>query len=149
MPTHYQGTAEEEAALNVFIKLTRATESVISRLSEIATHELTVSQFGTLETLYHLGPLCQGEIGKKLLKSSGNMTLVIDNLEKRNLVRRQRDTNDRRQIFVHLTDEGERLITKIFPPHLAAIVGQFKVLSAKEQATLGRLLRKVGTGNGE
>ena len=68
--------------------------------------DLTESQFGTLEALYHLGPLCQGEIGQKILKSSGNMTMVVDNLEKRGLVQRQRSQQDRRQIEVSLTRPG-------------------------------------------
>jgi MarR family 2-MHQ and catechol resistance regulon transcriptional repressor len=42
--------------------------------------------------------MCQSDIGSKLLKSSGNITLVVDNLEKRSLVRRQRDDNDRRMV---------------------------------------------------
>lgn len=83
MPTHYRGTTEEELALNTLIKLTRAADSVVNRLDSSGTRGcLTGTQFGVLETLFHLGPMCQGEVGDKLLKSSGNMTLVIDNLEK-------------------------------------------------------------------
>lgn len=145
MPTHYKGTTKEELALNTYIKLTRATESLVSRLYQGGKFGgLTPSQFGTLEVLYHLGPMCQSEIGEKILKSNGNMTLVIDNLEKRKLVRRQRDTDDRRQVFVHLTNKGKKLIGEIFPQHVADIVGQFESLSHAEQKTLNELLRKLG-----
>jgi CDP-glucose 4,6-dehydratase len=44
--------------------------------------------------------MSQSEIGAKLLKSSGNVTLVVDNLEKRGLVRRERDSDDRRVVTV-------------------------------------------------
>ncbi|NUO15561.1 MAG: MarR family transcriptional regulator, partial [Planctomycetaceae bacterium] len=88
MPTHYQGSESEVRALNVYIKLMRASESVTARLSAFlqSTEGLTVSQFGILEALYHLGPLNQSQIGEKMLKSGGNITTVIDNLEKRGLV---------------------------------------------------------------
>jgi len=92
MPTHYRGTTEEVLALNTFIKLQRATNSLEARLAHRRTLiDITGTQFGVLETLYHLGPLCQGEISSKLLKSGGNITLVVDNLEKRGLVQRERN----------------------------------------------------------
>ena len=57
MPTHYKGTEEERRALDVFIKLMRAAESVADRTGgPMAAAGLTPSQFGVLETLYHLGP---------------------------------------------------------------------------------------------
>ena len=145
MPTHYRGTPQEILALDTFIKLNRAAESVGSRLHQGGTFDgLTGSQFGVLETLYHLGPLCLGEISAKLLKSGGNITLVIDNLEKQGLVQRVRDPDDRRMINVSLTEEGEALIRQLLPPHVAAIVAEMSNLTPEEQRTLGRLCRKLG-----
>lgn len=145
MPTHYKGKPQEELALNTYIKLTRATESLMARLYQGGKLEgLTASQFGTLEALYHLGPMCQGEIGGKILKSSGNMTMVIDNLEKNGLVQRQRDQDDRRQVIVSLTEKGRERIANILPAHVASIVKQLGILSPEEQQTLGDLLRKLG-----
>lgn len=70
-------------ALSTYTKLVRAAESVTSRTSRLMTEAgLTLSQFGVLEALYHKGPLCQRDIAAKILKSTGNITLVIDNLEK-------------------------------------------------------------------
>ncbi|MGW8249926.1 MAG: MarR family winged helix-turn-helix transcriptional regulator, partial [Anaerolineales bacterium] len=123
MPTHYQGTSKQTLALNTFIKLTRATDSLLARLAQRNTHDsLTASQFGVMEALYHLGPMCQSELGSKLLKSGGNITMVVDNLEKRGLVERQRDEQDRRFVTVSLTDAGKTLIAEVFPAHLEAIV---------------------------
>src|SRR6266508_1615661 len=103
MPTHYKGTPQEELALNTLIKLTRATNSLESRLFAHGTlDKLTPSQFGVLETLYHLGSLCQGQLSQKLLRSTGNMTMVVDNLEKNGLVRRVRSSEDRRMINIEL-----------------------------------------------
>lgn len=148
MPTHYVGTPEETLALNTFIKLTRATESLLARLNQRGTHAgLTPTQFGVLEVLYHLGPLPPCELSAKLLKSSGNLTLVLDNLEKQNLVRRERNAEDRRSIIVHLTQQGEQLIRSIFPAHAAAIAEEFRVLTPQEQQILGDLCRTLGRGS--
>lgn len=145
MPTHHNGSEEERRALNAFISLTRAAESVGRRTDEPnLKHGLTVSQFGTLEALYHLGPMCLGDLGEKLLRSSGNMTTVIDNLEKRGLVQRVRDEADRRRWVVHLTDAGLETIEAVYPPHVEAIVGLMSILTPAEQDELRRLCKIVG-----
>lgn len=145
MPTHYQGSPQEVLALNTFIKLTRASDSMLQRLFQRSAHgNLTPTQFGVLETLYHLGPMCQTEISKKLLLSTANITLVIDNLEKAGLVQRTRSVEDRRYITVSLTEKGEELIAGIFPGHVASIAEELSVLSPQEQETLGELCRKLG-----
>jgi MarR family 2-MHQ and catechol resistance regulon transcriptional repressor len=145
MPTKFEGEAGQVLALNTFIKLTRSVDSFLARLYEHDTlDDLTVSQFGVLEALYHLGPMCQNELGHKILKSSGNMTLVIDNLEKKNLVKRTRSTEDRRMVMVSLTRAGKELIDRILPVHVAAITQEMNVLKPEEQEKLGELCRKLG-----
>ena len=147
MHTHYQGSRAEMRTLDTFIKLTRCMGSLDARLSaRNSIGDLTPSQFGVLEVLYHLGPLPLGEICKKVLSSNSNMTTVIDNLERDGLVRRERDVNDRRVIHIHLTDAGREKITAVFPDHLEALVEEFSVLSASEQETFGRLCKKLGKG---
>lgn len=147
MPTHYIGSRAELRVLNTFIKLKRCVDSLSTRLAERNTiGDLTFSQFGVLEALYHLGSLTQGEISAKMLKSGSNLTTVIDNLERDGLVCRERDTKDRRVIHVHLTEAGTRKIAAVLPGHVAALVEEFSVLSAREQETLGALCKKLGTG---
>ncbi|WP_009633397.1 MarR family winged helix-turn-helix transcriptional regulator [Synechocystis sp. PCC 7509] len=145
MGTRYLGTIEEVTALDAYIKLVRATESVTHRLQPyLETYKLTVTQFGVLEVLLHLGAMHQRDLAEKLLKSGGNITLVIDNLEKRQLVKRDREVGDRRCISVSLTPAGKQLISDIFPAHVEAIAEQMKILSLDEQAELGRLCKKLG-----
>ncbi len=137
----------ETRALKTYVKLMRAAESITARVHKhLSSAGLTVSQFGVLEAIYHLGPLSQKELGRKILRSSGNITMVIDNLEKRRLVRRERDTSDRRIFIVHLTVEGQKLICKIFPSHAALITEELSVLNAADQTILGNLCKKVGMG---
>lgn len=145
MGTHYRGTEEEERALNAFIALMRAGESVSARLApDLVRKGLTVTQFGALEALLHLGPLCQRELGAKLLRSGGNITLVVDNLERQGLVSRERSGEDRRFVTVSLTSKGRRLIERVFREHLALIVAEMAVLSSREQEELRRLCRSLG-----
>lgn len=145
MPTHYKGTAEEERALSAFINFMRAADSVVARLdAEIETRGLTHGQFAVLEALFHLGPLNQCDLARKLLRSGGNITVVIDNLEKRGWVRRERQKQDRRMVVVSLTSAGRRLISRIFPKHAAAITAEMSRLSAEEQDTLRALCRNLG-----
>ena len=147
MPTHFTGSRAETRTLDTFIKLTRCTNSLLVRLAEHQTvGDLTYSQFAVLEALYHLGSMTQGEVSSKILKSTSNLTTVIDNLERDGLVRRERDVKDRRVIYVHLTEAGRGKIEAVFPNHVAALVEEFSVLSAGEQDTLGELCKKLGKG---
>lgn len=145
MPTHFTGSADERRALDVYIKLLRAADSISARALE-PIHEmgLTVTQFGVLEALWHLGSMTLSELAAKHLKSANNLTVVVDNLEKMGLARRERSATDRRVIFVHLTEDGAALIKQAFPPHVAAVKQLMAILSPCEQETLDGLLRKLG-----
>ncbi len=140
--------SEEDRALSVatYIKLMRAADSVTHRVNRIlASYGLTISQFGVLEAINSLGPLSQKDLSKKILRSHGNISIVIDNLEKRDLVRRVRGlTNDRRIVIVQMTPAGEELITRIMPVMFERVVSEMAVLSPEEQRELGRLSRRVG-----
>ena len=147
MPTHFAGTRPERRTLDTFVKLTRCTDSLLARIAARETiGNLTFSQFAVLEALYHLGPMTAGEVSQKILKSGSNLTTVIDNLERDGLVRRERDKNDRRVVNVHLTEAGTSKIEAVLPGHVAALVEEFSILTAKEQETLGKLCKKLGKG---
>ncbi len=146
MPTHHKGSAQETLALKTYIKLMRAGDSLGRRLKTCrANGDLTFSQFAVLEALYHLGPLRPNVISVKTLRSPGNITLVIDNLEKAGLVSRAPAPDDRRALLVALTPKGKKVIAGALPGHLTAIVDQMSVLSADEQKQLGDLCKKLGT----
>jgi MarR family 2-MHQ and catechol resistance regulon transcriptional repressor len=147
MGTRHRGPADEVRALDLFIKLMRAADSVATRVHRaVADANLTVTQFGVLEAVFHLGPMCQKALGTKLLKSGGNITLVVGNLEKRGWVRRKRNPENRKFVTVSLTDAGRRLIERVFPRHVAEVVREVAVLTADEQAALAALLRTLGRG---
>ncbi len=145
MGTKFKGTKAETRALDTYIKLIRAADSVAARVeAPISAIHLSVSQFGVLEALYHLGPLHQKELARKTLKSTGNITMVVDNLEKHGYVERMRDENDRRHYLVRITATGRRQISEFFPGHAARIAREMSFLTKQEQEELGRLCKKVG-----
>jgi MarR family transcriptional regulator, 2-MHQ and catechol-resistance regulon repressor len=147
VPTHFKGDSETRRALNAFINLSRASNSVQTRLSAgLDRHGITTSQLGILEALFHLGPMCQRALGDKLLRSGGNITMVIDNLEKHGLVERVRQKEDRRMIMIHLTPKGRKLISRVLPLHAKDVVKEMSRLTANEQEELRRLCRKLGRG---
>lgn len=146
MATRHQGSAAEKRALDAYIKLRRAVNALGLRENGVMRAAgLTESQFGALEALLHLGPLCQHELAGKVLKSAGNMTTVVDNLERRGLVERRRDGEDRRVVTVQLTDSGRDLVREVFPRVVEVLVDAFSALSATEQQQLAVLCRRLGT----
>ena len=114
----------------------------------MAAAGLTISQFGVLEALYHKGPLCQRDIAIKILKSTGNITLVIDNLEKQGLVKRERTNEDRRYLTIRLTEQGQAHISAVFATVEAAIITEMGILTEEEQKYLGQLCKKIGLQEG-
>ncbi|GAB1488202.1 MarR family transcriptional regulator [Opitutaceae bacterium] len=146
MRTNFKGSPDEVTALDAYIKLMRAADSITSRAHALLPKGLTLAQFGVLEVLLHRGPLCQSEIAAKVLKSAGNLTLVVDNLERDGHVVRERDPSDRRYVTVKLTPEGDAFIRELFPKVAASIAREFSVLTLDEQVTLASLCKKAGIG---
>jgi MarR family transcriptional regulator, 2-MHQ and catechol-resistance regulon repressor len=150
MPTHYRGSEAEVRALNAYINLVRASDSVLGRLSaKLVPTGLTTPQFGILEAIYYLGPMCQKALAEKLLRSGGNITVVVDNLEKRGWARRKRQADDKRMVQIHLTPRGRALIARVFPKHAEQIANELSVLEPEEQDALRRICRKLGKGGEE
>lgn len=145
MATHYRGTPPEVLALDGFIKLMRAADSINAHLArQIEAASLTMGQFGVLEALLHLGPMNQCDLGAKLLRSGSNVTMVLDNLQRRGLVRRTRRKDDRRAIEVSLTAQGRRLIADLFPTHARRITRLFGALSPRDQRRLAAMCKTLG-----
>jgi MarR family transcriptional regulator, 2-MHQ and catechol-resistance regulon repressor len=145
MSCHFNGSQKIKEALNSYIKLIRSAESLSSRINlELSEYGLTESQFGVLDALLHLGPMKHKEIGKKILKSGGNITMVINNLERRELVQRKRGEQDKRQFIIHLTSKGKSKILETLPHISKSIKKHFEILSKEEKKELQKLCKIVG-----
>ncbi len=128
----------------VLWKATRTLEGIAQR--HVEGLGLCLSDFGVMEALLHKGPLPVNVLGAKVLLTSGSMTAAVDRLERRGLVGRHDDPNDRRARLVRLTADGRKLIRRMFASHAQAMETAASVLTVKERATLLSLLRKLGRG---
>ena len=145
MGSHYKGRANEVRALDAYLKLQRSAATVQARLEPgLADQGSTAVQWSVLDALYHLGGMTLGALLGKLTTSGGNLTKVIDNLEKRGIVERQRGKKDKRQIVVNLSTGGRVLFRGLLPGQVNAVTKQLSVLTAAEQDELARLCKKLG-----
>src|SRR5205085_1761215 len=105
--------------------------STVAKATEAAleTDELTPTEFGILEALYHKGPLLHGEIQRKILVTSGGITYLVDRLVEKGFVRREECPNDRRARYAVLTDRGRSLMDRLFPVHADRITDVLAGLS--------------------
>lgn len=148
MGTHFKGSKKEVAALDTFIKLTRSSETLTSKLKlSLDDFGLSEGQFLALDALYHLGSLSQKDLGSKLLKSGGNITMIVDNLEKNGFVRRTRRKDDRRFFMIELTSKGKKKIEETLPAQVELITKMSSALSKHEQKGLQALCKKLGKKN--
>ena len=134
------------SGVHVFLVLWKASSAVQSYAEEsISELEMCGSDFAVLEALLHKGPLPINEIGKKVLLTSGSITVAVDRLEERGLVERRAHGTDRRARIVHLTMEGKKLIKRIYAEHAADMEKLAAAsLTKAERKTLISLLKKIG-----
>ena len=132
--------------MHVFLVLWKALHAVEDyAVKSIADMEIGATDFAVLEALLHKGPLPVNEIGKKVLLTSGSITVAIDRLEAKSLVARRAHGTDRRARIVHLTRAGRKLITRIYADHAADMEKLAAAsLSKSERKTLISLLKKIG-----
>ena len=125
--------------------LGRAYHTIVREVSrDVLRYGLTLGQFAVLEALYHKGPLPLGRIGSLLLVTAGDITYVVDRLERRGLVRRERQHDDRRVIYAALTPCGRELLDEIFPKHGRFVAELFETLEPAELQALRRLRKTLG-----
>src|SRR2546422_8679224 len=106
------------SGVHVFLVLWKAARAV-EAYAEMSVSQLQMcgSDFAVLEALLHKGPLPVNEIGKKVLLTSGSITVAVDRLETKGLVERRAHGTDRRGEIVHLTKEGRKGITRAHADH--------------------------------
>ena len=134
---------ENHLALHTLIVFHRAERTLQSMEGKvIKEYGLTPMQFGVLDVLYTKGPLHVGEIIEKMLATSGNMTVVIRNMERDGYVCRMEDAADKRSFLISLTEKGRKKIEEVLPAHAAYIGRIFEFLPEEDQKELIRILRK-------
>jgi MarR family 2-MHQ and catechol resistance regulon transcriptional repressor len=138
-------TDEKDISLKLLVVLTRAAQSVRKGIEEdIRRHGLNLTEFGVLELLYHKGDQPIQKIGGKILIASSSTTYVIDQLEKKELLKRKSCPSDRRVTYASLTEKGRDLMNTIFPEHKDAVHNLLGGVTLVEKTELIGQLKKLG-----
>ena len=103
----------------VYISMSRVINTLRRENNKlILKHNLTLGQFAVMEALYSKGRLSTGEVMEKILSTSGNIPVIVKNLEKDGFITRKQDEADKRRFILDLTDKGKDLMDEIVPENL-------------------------------
>jgi MarR family 2-MHQ and catechol resistance regulon transcriptional repressor len=134
------------SGVHVFLvlwKAARAAEAYAEK--SILGLDMCGSDFAVLEALLHKGPLPINEIGKKVLLTSGSITVAVDRLQSKGFAERRAHGTDRRAKIVHLTQAGRKVITAAYANHASDMEQLASAsLTRAERKTLIGLLKKIG-----
>lgn len=106
-------------SMAVYISMSRVINTLRRENNKlILKHNLTLGQFAVMEALYSKGRLSTGEVMEKILSTSGNIPVIVKNLEKDGFITRKQDKSDKRRFILDLTDKGKDLMDEIVPENL-------------------------------
>jgi MarR family 2-MHQ and catechol resistance regulon transcriptional repressor len=138
---------QNDLDLRLFRIWLKASKAVVTNIQkDIESHKINSENFMILELLYSKGPHPVQRISETFSIPSGSITYVVDKLEKKGLVERQPNPNDRRASNVVLTQEGRALFDEIFPKHVATISENLSFISNEDKEILIDLLKRIGLG---
>lgn len=139
-----KGEKKRRRALEAYSRLQRAAALSSARVDQaVNSFGLSASQLGVLDVLAERGSLHQQELVRALGRSKAQMTSIVDTLEKRGAVRRERHATDRRFMTVHLTEDGRTLLEKAAPVRADAIITLMRELTGEQRGRLAKLCRRL------
>lgn len=133
---------DKNPALKAMVVFRKAQRTLDVSSAFFQKANLTPTQFSVLEVLYSKGSMRINKLIGSLLATSGNMTVVLKNMERNGWISRCQDAKDKRACLVQLTPEGKALIETILPEHIKRVEALFSVLTETEQKQLITLLKK-------
>ncbi|MEI4769050.1 MarR family transcriptional regulator [Psychrobacillus sp. FJAT-51614] len=135
----------ENLSLKSFVVLMKASKSVQDESKkDIRSYEMHTSEFTVLEALYNKGKQTVRQISDAVLINSGSITYVIDKLETKGLLERLNCKEDRRVVYIQITEAGKQFMDEIFPKHVQVIEDIFSGITDEEKVVLIDLLKRVG-----
>lgn len=90
-----------------------ATKRISSLISENVLKELSLEQYSMLRIIYFQGPLRAAELSEQLNVNKSAITSKVDKLETKGFIKRERDQNDRRNIYITATEEGKKVCEEV------------------------------------
>jgi len=139
----FRAHADQHASLRLWLRLLSCTNRVEDKIRQKLRESfgITLPRFDLMAQLerYPDG-LTMGELSRRMMVTGGNITTIVDQLEKEKLVVRVVGVNDRRSFTVKLTQAGRDAFTDMAIAHEAWVADMFEGLSVKQQADLHTLL---------
>ena len=141
--------ADHHASLRLWLRLlsatTRIEDAIRQRLRE--QFGITLPRFDLMAQLEREPKgLSMGELSRRMMVTGGNVTSIVDQLEKEQLVQRQPQPGDRRAYAVHLTPAGRKAFSAMATAHESWVVGLLSPLATPQQEQLFQLLATLKTG---
>lgn len=130
----------------IFVTLLRASDSLASQGDQLMkVHGVTSAQYNVLRILRGAGPdgLPCNAIGERMISRDPDMTRLLDRMEKRQLISRERQKEDRRVVKARITDDGLKLLKKMDAPIRELHKSQFAHMTSARLKTLMDLLTEV------
>ena len=125
---------ERNSDIHLQIVLQRAVKKIDGKIGkDFREKGITSSQFSVLDVLYTKGEMRICELIEKVLSTSGNMTVVVKNMEQKGWLYRKSCPKDKRAFLVGLTDEGKKLFENLLPEHRKEIEETYGILSDEER----------------
>lgn len=112
-------------------------------LSKFKPYDITTEQWVLVAKLGEENGITQKDLAERTEKDQANVTRIIDLLEKKGLVRREKNSTDRRSMLVHLTDEGEKLREQLAPIEESVVNVSLSGMSEEEKALLKDFLARI------
>lgn len=130
----------------VFIAILKTADALGQEAEQLLkSHGLTGAQYNVLRILRGAGPgglPCSG-IGDRMISHDPDMTRLLDRMEKRRLISRERQTDDRRVVLTHITREGLELLKTLDQPIRELHRRQFHHMAAARLKVLAQILEEV------
>jgi DNA-binding MarR family transcriptional regulator len=141
-----QTTAFRSLEAEVFVNVLRTSAALVSGLADLLRpYDLTQPQYNVLRILRGAGAegLLRGEVGERMVARDPDVTRLLDRMEARGQVSRERGVDDRRMVHVRISAEGMRLVNTLDEPVQAMHARQLGHLTEAELTTLNTLLVKA------
>lgn len=135
----------ENLSLKAFVVIMKASKTLEELVKkDIAEHGMKMSDFAILEALYHKGRQTIKQISEAVLINTGSITYVIDKLEKNNYLERIHCKDDRRVVYIEVTEKGKQVMDEIFPKHQKMIEEIFSDISDEHKQIIIDTVKTVG-----
>ena len=139
----FRAHADQHASLRLWLRLLSCTNRVEDKIRQKLRESfgITLPRFDLMAQLErHPDGLTMGELSRRMMVTGGNITTIVDQLEKEKLVVRVVGVNDRRSFTVKLTQAGRDAFTDMAISHEAWVADMFEGLTVNQQADLHNLL---------